>query len=631
MLLFNKNLMRLLVFCLLGITLCFGQTQETAKKLNDSALSLYKNNPKEAISILEKSEKIAKSNGQTFQYGRAKNALGLVYTDLGEFHKGVKYAQEAMSITSDSLLTASALNNIGRSNRQLGLYEEALNYYLQALDIYSALGEHIEEATVTNNIGLVYGYLNINDKAIDYHLKAKDVFENLNNKKGISQVYNNIAIIYANQGDLVKALNYFKYSLTIEKALDDKKGIAESANNVGAVYYYMQDIDSALTYFKKSAQIEKAIGNFAGISASYNNIAQVLIENNRAAESKTFIDSAYHYATTYKVAVDIETALLNYSQYYENTNNKGSALEYYKAFTKLKDSLVNLETNSKVAELEIEYQTEKKEKEILSQRADIAEKELHISEKNNYILGLSALATVLLLLGYLVYNQQKLKNRQLQRENELKDALLRIETQNKLQEQRLRISRDLHDNIGAQLTFIISSLDNLKYGFKLPDKLSEKLKGISEFTSTTIHELRDTIWAMNKTEISFEDLQIRISNFIDEANLAAQSIKFNFNVEESVEKNTLFTSVQGMNIYRIIQEAINNAIKYAEASKIDVAISKHHNHIEISITDDGNGFDLSNVTLGNGLHNMKQRAEQIRGKLSIASEENQGTTITLVL
>ena len=623
--------MRLLILCLFYSVLCFGQTQESAKKLNDSALSIYKNDPKAAISILEKSEEIARSNNFTLDHAIAKNGLGLVYRDLGEFQKAIEYAEEAMSISIDSMLTASALNNIGASNRKLGHYEKALKYYLKALDIYTAKGEKTEEATVTNNIGLVYSYLNINDKAIEYHLKAKTVFEKLNNKKGISEVYNNIAIIYANDGNLEKALDYFKYSLDIEIGLDDKKGIAESANNVGAVYYYMQEVDSALIYFKQSAYIEREIGNFAGVGASYNNIAQVLIENDRANESKIFIDSAYYYAQEYKVAVDYETALFNYSQFYEVTNNKEKALDYYKAFTKVKDSLVNIDTNSKVAELEIEYQTEKKEKEILVQRADLAEQKLDISKKNNYILGLGALAVVLFLLGYLLYNQQKLKNRQLQKENELKDALLKIETQNKLEDQRLRISRDLHDNIGAQLTFIISSLDNLKYGFKLPYKLSHKLKGISEFTTTTIYDLRDTIWAMNKSEIKFEDLQIRISNFIDKANLAAHNIKFQFNVEDGLNSSKTFTSVKGMNMYRIIQEALNNAVKYAEASAIDVTIAEVDGQIKISIKDDGKGFNAAEVELGNGLQNMKKRASEISGNLSIDSNTNKGTMITLQL
>lgn len=624
-------LMRLLVtFLLLNILWHIG-AQSNPKKLNDSALSIYKNNPKQAILIFRQSEDLAKSENMDLERARAKNGLGLVYRDLGEFKKAIAYSKEAMTFSSDSLLLASALNNIGVCNRQLGLYESALEHYLSALDIYISMNEQSKEATVTNNIGMVYSYLGMNDKAIEYHLKAKGVFEKLNNKKGISEVYNNIAIIYANDGNLNKALDYFKYSLEIETDLEDKKGIAESANNVGAVYYYMQKIDSALYYFRESSRMEKHIGNYAGVSASYNNIGQVLIEDNRAREAKIYIDSAYYYARKHNVAVDIETALYNYSQFYEAVNDKGKALVYYKDYTKFKDSLLNIETNAKVAELEIEYQTEKKEKEILEQRADIAEKELDLSKKNNYILGLGAFALVLGLLGYLFYNQQKLRNRQLQKENQLKDALLKIETQNKLQEQRLRISRDLHDNIGAQLTFIISSLDNLKYGFKIPEKLNSKLKGISDFTTTTIHELRDTIWAMNKNEITFEDLDIRISNFIEKANIASQNIDFKFTIDDSVDTSISFTSVEGMNIYRIIQEAINNAIKYADATKISVSFSRITNEIKIAVMDNGKGFNKTNVDLGNGLQNMEKRAEEINGKLIIETEPNRGTSITLII
>jgi signal transduction histidine kinase len=242
-------------------------------------------------------------------------------------------------------------------------------------------------------------------------------------------------------------------------------------------------------------------------------------------------------------------------------------------------------------------------------------------------LGLVGLAVVISLLGFLVYNQQKLKHNQLKKESELKEALIKIESQNKLQAQRLRISRDLHDNIGAQLTFIISSIDNLKYGFKLPDNLNDKLKYISEFTSSTIYELRDTIWAMNKSEISFEDLQARISNFIEKANKSSDVVTFNFNVEQELKKNKMFTSVQGMNIYRIIQEAINNALKYANATQIDVDFSTKNSMYQLTITDNGKGFDLKDIEFGNGINNMKKRAHELEAKLEINSVINKGTTI----
>ncbi|WP_335974180.1 sensor histidine kinase [Gaetbulibacter jejuensis] len=606
-----------------------GFSQNNVAVLNDSAMDMYKTNPQKSIELLEKALTISEKNKVVNNIALSKNNLGIVKRDLGLFTEAKSLSTAALETSTDSIIIASAYNNVGACNRNLGLYEDALAAYVEALKIYDAKSMDSHRATVTNNIGTVYSYLGMNQQAIENHLKAKDIFEAEDNKKGMSEVYNSIAIIYANDGDLLKSLDYFKASLKLEEDLNSQKGIAESTNNVGAVYYYLEEIDSALFYFNKSVKAERAIGNQTGIGATYNNIADVLIENNRLEEAKVYLDSGYYYTRKAKSATDIETALHNYSQYYEAKNQPQKALEYYKSFTLFRDSILNIETNGKVAELEIQYQTEKKEKEILSQRADLAEKELDLSKKNNYILGLVALAIVLSLLGYLVYSQQKIKNRQLLRENQLKDALAKIETQSKLQDQRLRISRDLHDNIGAQLTFIISSLDNLKYGFKLPEKLGDKLKSISTFTSSTIYELRDTIWAMNKNEISIEDLQSRISNFIDKAHIASEGIEFNFKKGERINDDLQFTSVEGMNIYRIIQEAVNNAIKYAEATKIMVEVNQVDDKLLVQVSDNGKGFDVLKVELGNGLNNMKKRAHEIDGELTVTSAEGNGTTVKL--
>ena len=224
---------------------------------------------------------------------------------------------------------------------------------------------------------------------------------------------------------------------------------------------------------------------------------------------------------------------------------------------------------------------------------------------------------------------QKMKTLQLQKENELKDALLKIETQNRLQEQRLQISRDLHDNIGAQLTFIISSVDSLKYAFADGNpKLEDKLNNISSFTKETIYELRDTIWAMNKEAITIEDLKTRISNFIDNAQLSLNGIQFNFNFNTKSFQS--FSSRDGMNIYRLIQEAVNNAIKHAKASQIDVSLTESNNKINVIISDNGKGFDLATAEIGNGLNTMKKRASELKGNFKIESTEN-GTSIYLSL
>lgn len=618
-----------LFFALIFSTLLFGQDKEV-DRLNETALTLYKADPQQAYTLLEEALVLAEKNKDKEQIAYTQNNLGIVLRDLGQYETAKEHSQKALEGTTLSTTKASAHNNLGTVNRRLGLYKEALENYLEAVKIYHENDMEDERATVHNNIGMVYSVLEMDGKAIEYHTKALEYFESQSNQKGIAEAINNIAIVYASQGEFEEALDFFKRALVIEEALDDKKGMAESLNNVGGAYYYLGSTDSAVYYFKLSAAAEKSIGNYAGVSASYNNIAHLLMEDQELSESKIFIDSAYYYARQSKTAEDIEMALLNYSDYYNEANDLPRALEYHRKYTRFRDSIRNLSNLQTLQELEVKYRTEKKEKEILEHRALLAENDLKMRRKNTLLYGTVGLTFVIGLLGYLLYNQQKLKNKQLKQESELQTALAKIETQNKLQEQRLRISRDLHDNIGAQLTFIISSIDNLKFGFTdISDKLSERLAGISGFTQKTIYELRDTIWAMNKEHIDVDDLQARIANFIKQAGLSIETTEFLFKVDDSVDREYVFSSQIGMNVYRIIQEGVNNAMKYALASKIEVQISQKVNQFYIDIVDNGVGFDIHSATHGNGLNNMKKRARDIGGSLVISSEKGKGTSVTL--
>jgi len=607
-----------------------GFTQSEARKLNTSAMTFYTKNPTKAILQLEKALALAKKNNEQHVVGFSYNNLGVVYRDLGKFETSKEYSLKALNIVTDSTIRASAYNNIGACNRNLGKNEEAIKYYLKALKIYEWNGEKNKEATVLNNIGMVYSYLNIRSKAEDYLLRAKTMFEKSKDQKGISQTYNNLGILYANNDELSKSLDYFKYSLAIEEKLKDIKGIAESTNNVGEVFRYMEQFDSAEVYFERSISLEKSIGNYTGVGASYNSIAQMEMENNRYVEAKPYIDSAYAYVTKYNSTNDIILSLENYSIYYEGINQPEKALDYFKRYTMLKDSTMNIAANDKILELEIVYETQKKENKILKQDAEIAQKDLLNKRKNFLLFGSLGLAIIIGLIGYLFFKQQKLKNIQLQKDNELKTALAQIESHRKMEELRLRISRDLHDNIGSQLTFIISTLDNLKYKFNINDEqLTDRLQSVGEFTRSTITDLRNTIWAMNKGEISFTDLENRISNFVQKAELSTENICFSFRCDEQISADITFSSLDGMNIYRIIQEAVNNALKYAESKEIIISIEQQTDGIEISVKDKGIGFNPTTVELSFGIENMHKRAKEIGGSLAVNSEIGKGTEVRL--
>lgn len=132
---------------------------------------------------------------------------------------------------------------------------------------------------------------------------------------------------------------------------------------------------------------------------------------------------------------------------------------------------------------------------------------------------------------------------------------------------------------------------------------------------------------MNKNEISIEDFHSRILLFLEKAKSAQPNITFSFNME--INSAIKFSSIKGINIFRVVQEAVNNAIKYAQASSISITIQEIDNTLIFKILDNGIGFNLNEITFGNGLDNMQKRIDEIDGKLSIVSEKNNGTSITI--
>ena len=514
-------------------------------------------------------------------------------------------------------------------------------------------------------------------EAIDLGFKSLEFNKEKNIKENILRDMSHIGYVYDRMYDFKESIKWNRDALKIALQINDKYGEAYCYGRIGIAYDELAEkdhfnqvlFDSALYYNQKAVKISEEIGNYAFARTTYSNIGntysklkqygkaeeftlkslavpgyedrkgvtlvnlgKIYLETNRFNEAKKILDSALrntiHYGTR-------KYELEAYYRFHELDVKKGNykgALENYVKYKSIEDSLLNETKIRQIAEIGERYKTAEKERQISVQRAELAEQGLTIQKRNYQLYTVLGFALILGLVGYIFYNQQKLRNKQLRKENELKDALLKIETQNKLQEQRLRISRDLHDNIGAQLTFIISSIDNLKYGFKIIDKkLTNKLESISSFASSTIYELRDTIWAMNKNEISFEDLQSRISNYIEHAHLSDEKIDFTFHIDENVDLGKTFSSVVGMNIYRIIQEAIHNSLKHSKATEIRVEVEQSEGHLKFEICDNGIGFDQSKVELGNGLGNMKKRAHEISMNFEIRSKLNEGTYVSIQL
>ena len=507
------------------------------------------------------------------------NVLGNYYERKTDYENSLIHYNEALAIvksTNDTKGFAVVLNNIATIHIRKAEYDTALLFMFDALKAEEDLSNRNGIAQAYNNIGVVYYYLQNFDKTTYFLTEALKIQEELGNYDGLINGYNNVGAILDYQKKYNEAIVSYQKGLEISRLIKDRKLEAIQLSNIAIAYSNKKVFKTAEDFFQQAINIKLKIKDENGLAASYAAFGESLVKQNEFEKAKNVLNKGLEITKENGIKLAEKQIYSSLSDIAEKQNDYKSANSYLKEFIKVKDSIFNENNAIIIAESETKYETEKKEKEIFQQKALLIEKELQVKKKNYIIFGSLGFALVLGLIGYLLYNQQRLKNNQLQKENELKSALIKIETQNKLQEQRLRISRDLHDNIGSQLTFIISSIDNLKYGFKdMGDALSDKLAGISTFTTQTIYELRDTIWAMNKSTISFEDLESRISNFMNNAKAASSNIDYSFTIKSSVDQSRLFTSVQGMNLYSIIQEAVNNSIKYANASKIKVTITEN--------------------------------------------------------
>lgn len=534
----------------------------------------------------------------------------------------LKNAEEAAKINYN-IGEAKSYSNLSLVYYYQGKYEKDLIFSLRAIHIFEKIND-------LENLSLEWGELGYRmkkrnlDKAILYMQKAKYIAEKSNLRKPLLSIYNNYGVLKEMKKEYDSALFYYNKGLALKERIKDKVGIPYSLNNIAGVFVLRKQYDEAEINYNKALQIRKEINDTVGIAENYSYLGDMYLFQNECKKAINYYQKSVEITDKYKYFGLSQDSYKKISDCYESLNDDKNALIYFKKHSSLKDSLINQETNSKIAELEIKFDTNEKEKQLLQKQSEVENSRIKVT----VAIIFAILASII---GFLFYRQQKLKNIQQHQEFELKSTMAQVENQNKLQEQRLSISRDLHDNIGAQLTFIISSLENTKFGIpNLDVAIERRLEKISDFTRNTIVELRDTIWAMNKADFTMEDLSSRIFNFVEHAQSASHQIQFNFCIDKSLE-NKSFSSVVGVNLYRTIQEAVNNTMKHADATHVIINTEKFAEGLRIEIKDDGKGFDLNFTDFGNGLLNMNKRIEEINGNFSINSEIGNGTRIRIEL
>jgi len=210
--------------------------------------------------------------------------------------------------------------------------------------------------------------------------------------------------------------------------------------------------------------------------------------------------------------------------------------------------------------------------------------------------------------------------------------LNRMQQEQAMERERMRIARDLHDELGSSLTQISMLCDlgpSAASGGERLKKLEKRVQTISTVSIHTVRSLDEIVWAVNPRNDSLRSLVLYLTEFAREL-LEDTDIDCRFLIAEDLPQASLPPDLRH-NIFLAVKEALHNALKHSRATKVTLGAKAVGRQVEISLQDNGAGFDLATVRAGNGLANMRQRIEALGGRFVVETNPGQGTTVRLTV
>jgi signal transduction histidine kinase len=579
-----------------------------------------------------------------YQMGIADSKRGLcaLYASLGKFEEGVKYGNDALIIYNKLLLSASASDKekilakiggtymvIGHNRGSQGNYPEALKNDLLCLKIKEQLGDKKGIADIKSNIGLTYATQHNYSEALKYFYAALKINEELQIKSDIAYMYNAIGWVYHEQHNYPEALKHYAAALKLANETQDNLILAETYNNLGAINEKLENFREALKYNFAALKGYKETGIKEQIPWIYNNIGLIYLKQKKYNDAVKYLDTALSFSKELGKIELIKLSYENWSALDSAQGNYKSALEHYKLFISYRDSLFNEEKTKKLVQLQMQYDFDKKE-DSLKQKHLITETKFLAQRKQKYFYwaGLFMLG-LLSFFVFLNFRNQKKINKLAGEAHARQKAEMELQNQQAILSERLRISSELHDEVGATLSGIAmySHLTREQMKTGQAAEIEKSLNIMQQSSTQMVDKLSDIVWLINPEQDSLQKLVTRLEEYATDM-AAIKNIHVKIDVPEKIAEINLPVENR-RNIYLFCKEAINNAVKYSNATLLELTVKEVNGKLEFSVSDNGKGFDAVMVRRGNGLENMQKRADDIGAKLILQSKENEGASVCL--
>jgi len=546
----------------------------------------------------------------------SSNSLGWAYYRSGEYDSAETCFQKAITLCQKLNLKkdeGSVRLNMVTLFETKKNFVKALTYALPITALFEKEKYEEGKAFTEKEIGIIYREMGEFEKSRNYLLSALNGFQKMGDTTLYMAALPSLASIYLLQKNYSLALYNYRQVLAYEKKHPNINE-AFAFENIGEAFFQEADsidkkrnTDSALYNYQQAKEIFEKIGGISDVAYEEINIGKCFGNLGNYTEAVKYFTRSLEVFTKNK---DLEFQLEvsdHLAETYNLAKNFSLAYKYLRERNTLKDSIDAGNNREKIAAMFAQYETDKKDRTILLLNTQQKLDQQQISRQHIITIFLVSLALFAVFIGLILWNRRTIKQK-----------LEEVEMRNQL-------SSDLHDDIGSSLSSILllsnmaaQNKDNAILHNTLLDKINTNAKEV-------IDRMSDIVWTMNPKYDEGESLRERIENYITRLK-EITIVTINSNIDKKIDQYH-FSMELRKNIFLIIKEAMNNALKYAGATLLQLDLITAEKTFELVIRDNGTGFNKEETSVGNGCETMISRAKASGGECKILSAIGKGTEV----
>lgn len=560
-------------------------------------------------------EKIKTLTGYTGNYaqaGHSKEIPGLCKT-------GLALAQEE----KDSLTIGILTRNMANAWYFLGSYDSAANGYFQSAAIFEKSTWQLDLAETYNNLGRLFRKTRDLDRSLNYYNLAMAIYQKLNDKPGIAKILNESGVVFEYRGDYNEAIRRYEQSLKIDQALKDSVGVSYALNFLAGVYTLKKDFRKAEDYLNQVITLRKQIKDTFGMALAYTDLGVTLSAKGDGMAATGYLLESNRIAA--KMAYK-ELMMNNYNELSAIAVAQGNhkdAYDYLQKRTALRDSIYTLEKTKQIEELNTRYETAVKEQ--------IIQQQFYRLTRQRWLIG--GIVGLLLLGALLVNSQYKRyrlkKEKQLQAEIFQQQELAAKAVIAAEENERKRIAAELHDGVGQMMSAARMNLSAFENTFPFAgDEQDAAFDKIIGLVDDSAREIRNVSHNLMPIALQQKGLAEAVKEFTAKIDRKVLDIGLHAEDTGGEPKDPATSNI----LYRVIQECVNNILKHAQATRVDISMACEEKIFSVTIEDNGCGFDTAAATElggGLGLNNIKSRVNYLRGTVEFDSAPGRGTVVMI--